>query len=89
MGGIEVKNNIALTVTVCIASSEGIGELQRERLHHSCAAAFQLERTNAWTTLASEGLSTFVAPSSSSAESMVSGRHPLYGRSRRASRRLV
>ena len=31
----------------------------------------------------------FVAPSSLSAESVVSGRHPLYRRSRRASRRLV
>ena len=39
-GGIEVENNIALTVTVCIASFEVIGELQRERLHHSRAAAF-------------------------------------------------
>ena len=27
-------------VTVCIASFEVIGELQRERLHHSRAAAF-------------------------------------------------
>ena len=40
MGSFEVKNNIALTVTVCIASFEAIGELQRERLHHSRAAAF-------------------------------------------------
>ena len=30
----EVKNNIALTVTVCIASFEVIGEFQRERLRH-------------------------------------------------------
>ena len=40
MGGVEVENDIALTVTVCIASFEVIGELQRERLHHSRAAAF-------------------------------------------------
>ena len=39
-GGIEVENNITLTVTVCIASFEVIGELQRERLRHSHAAAF-------------------------------------------------
>ena len=32
MGGFEVKNNIALTVMVCIAWFEAIGELQRERL---------------------------------------------------------
>ena len=36
-----------------------------------------------------EEVSIFVAPSSSSAESVVSGRHLLYRRSRRASRRLV
>ena len=35
----EVKNNIALTVTVCIASFEVIGELQRERLRQSRAKA--------------------------------------------------
>ena len=29
-GGFEVKNNIALTATVCIASFEAIGKLQRE-----------------------------------------------------------
>ena len=34
MGDIEVENNIALTVTVGIASFEVIGELQRERLRH-------------------------------------------------------
>ena len=39
-GGIEVENNIVLTVTICIASFEVIDELQRERLHHSRAAAF-------------------------------------------------
>ena len=39
MGGFEVKNNISLTVTVCIASFEAIGELQRERLHQSRAKA--------------------------------------------------
>ena len=39
-GDIEVENNIALMVTVCIASFKVIGELQREKLHHSRAAAF-------------------------------------------------
>ena len=37
---MEVKNNIALPVTVCIASFEAIGELQRDRLRHSRATAF-------------------------------------------------
>ena len=40
MSDFEVKNNIALTVTVCIASFEVISELQRERLHQSRAEAF-------------------------------------------------
>ena len=40
MGSFEVKTNIALTVTVCIASFKAIGELQRERLHQSRAAVF-------------------------------------------------
>ena len=35
-----VINNIASTVTVCIPSFEVIGELQRERLQQSWAAAF-------------------------------------------------
>ena len=35
-----VKNNIASTVTVCIASFEAIGEIQRKRLHQSRAAVF-------------------------------------------------
>ena len=40
MSDFEVKNNIALTVTVCIASFNVIGKLQRERLCQSCAEAF-------------------------------------------------
>ena len=40
MSDFEVKNNIALTVTVCIASFEVISELQRERLRQSHAKAF-------------------------------------------------
>ena len=40
MGGLEGQNNIALPVTFCIASFEAIGELQRDRLRHSRAAAF-------------------------------------------------
>ena len=39
-GSIDIKNIVALIVTVCIASFEVISELQRERLHHSHAAAF-------------------------------------------------
>ena len=72
MGGFEVKNNIALTGTVCIASFKVIGELQRE----TCVIHVPhrlLEWTNTWTTLASKELSTFVASSSSSAASVVSG----------------
>ena len=39
-GGFEVRNSIALTVTVCITSFEVIGELQRKILHQSHATAF-------------------------------------------------
>ena len=81
-GGFEVKNNIALTVIVCIVSFEAIGELQKERLHHSRAPAFKLEWTNTWTIPASEELSTFVAHlPSSSTRSVVGGSHLLYRRS--------
>ena len=44
MGSLEVENDIALTVMVCIALFEVISELQRERLHHSRAAAFSWNR---------------------------------------------
>ena len=40
MGGFQVKNNIVSPVTVCIASFEAIGELQRKRLRQSRAAVF-------------------------------------------------
>ena len=40
MGSFEVKNNIALTVTVYVASFKVISELQRERLCHSHATGF-------------------------------------------------
>ena len=40
MSDFEVKNNIALTVTVCIAWFEVSGKLQRERLRQSRAKAF-------------------------------------------------
>ena len=40
MGSFEVENSITLTVTVCIASFEVIGELQRERLRRSRTTAF-------------------------------------------------
>ena len=87
-GGFEVKNNIALTVMVLIASFKVIGELHRERLHHSHAAAFswnvwphgQLLQVNSW------------VPSSlprHRLHSVFSGRHLLYRRSRHALRRLV
>ena len=46
MGGFEVKNNIDLTVTVCIASFEAIGELQREKLRQSRAVEFMDERVD-------------------------------------------
>ena len=39
-GGFEIRNNIALTLAVCIASFEAISELQRKSLHRSCATAF-------------------------------------------------
>ena len=39
-GQFYVKNNIASTVTVCIASFEAIGELQRKRLRQLRAAVF-------------------------------------------------
>ena len=39
MSDFEVKNNIALVVTVCIGSFEVICELQRERLRQSRAKA--------------------------------------------------
>ena len=42
---VEVKNNIALMATVCIALFEAMGELQRERLCQSRATAFS---RNGW-----------------------------------------
>ena len=36
LGSFEVRNNITLMVTVCIASFQMIGELQRERLSVVC-----------------------------------------------------
>ena len=76
---------IASTVTVCIASFEAIGELQRKTLHQSRAAVFSW---NACTIPASEELSTFVAPSSSSTRSVVSDRHLLDGISRHTLRKI-
>ena len=40
MGCFKVKNNIALTATVCIALFKATGELLRERLRQSRVAAF-------------------------------------------------
>ena len=85
MGGFEVKNSNSLIVTVCIASLEAIGELQRERLHHSCATEFNWNGQNAWTSPASEELSTLVIVYTERGY----GRHLLYGRSQHALRRLV
>ena len=72
-GSFEVKNNIALTVTVCIALFEVIGEVQRERLCQSRATAF----SGNGQTHGSEELSTFISPSSLSTQSVVSGRNLL------------
>ena len=58
MGGFEVRNDIALTVTVCIASLKAIGDLQRRILRQSCASV-KLEWTNMLTIPASEELSAF------------------------------
>ena len=38
--GFEVRNIVALTVTVSIASFKMIGKLQSERLRESCAVGF-------------------------------------------------
>ena len=86
-GSFEVKNNITLMATVCTALLKVISELQRERLRQS--RCVQLEWTNTQTILTSEELSTFIAPSSSSTQSVVSGRYLLYGISQRGSLRLV
>ena len=37
LGGFQVRNNLATTLTVCIASFKTIGKLQREKLHQSRA----------------------------------------------------
>ena len=39
-GGFQVRNNLATTLTACIASFKTIGKLQREKLHQSRAIAF-------------------------------------------------
>ena len=75
MGGFEAKNNIALVITVCIASLEVIVKLQREKLRQSRAVA--LKCMNAWTITATEELNNFVALSSPSTQSVISGRHLL------------
>ena len=36
MGGFEVRNNIALMITVCIALFKAIGELQKEKTSVTC-----------------------------------------------------
>jgi len=59
MSSFEVKNNITLMVTVCFASFEAIGELQREKLCQSHAAVF---RWNERTISTSKELSAFVTP---------------------------
>ena len=41
MSGFEFRNNIALTITVCIALFKVIDELQRKRLHQSRATVFR------------------------------------------------
>ena len=42
MAGSEVKINVTLMVTVCIASFKAIGKLQKEGLHQLHAVAFAL-----------------------------------------------
>ena len=66
MTSFEVKNNITLMLTVCFASLEAIGELQREKLRQSHAAVF---RWNERIISTSEELSAFVTLLSSSAQS--------------------
>ena len=81
MGGFEVKHNIALMVMIYIASFEVIGELQRERLHKSRDIVFSLN---------GQTRGQFMqVPLSSYTQSVVSGRHLLYGRSRHTLWRLV
>ena len=69
MGGFEDRNNIALMVMVCIVSFEVISELQRKRLRQSCAASLGWNRQTHGQFLQ---VSTFVAPSLSSTQSMIS-----------------
>ena len=77
-----------MTLTVCIASFKTIGKLQREKLHLTCHS-IELERTDAWIIPVSEELIAFIAPSSSSTQSIVSGRHLSCVKSRHVSRRFV
>ena len=37
LGGFQVRNNLATTLTVCITSFKTIGKLEREKLHQSRA----------------------------------------------------
>ena len=57
---------------------------QMKRLHHSRAAVFSWNKYVVKSCNYSKELSTFIVPSPSSTHSVVSGRHLLYGRSRRA-----
>ena len=77
------SKTITLTVTVCIASFEAIGEFHREKLRQSSAAAFNWNGQTG-----GNSCKCFVTPSSSSTHSIVTGSH-LYGRSRQASQWLV
>ena len=74
----EVKNNITLTVTVCIASFEVIGEVQRERLHQSRAKALSWNGRTRGQFLQVKSQ----VPSSLPHHCPLSGRQLLYERSR-------
>ena len=67
-----MENNITLMVMVCIVLFEVIGELRRERLHHSRATVFNWNGQMRGQLLQAKVLNTFVTPLSSSAESAVS-----------------
>ena len=77
MGSFKVKNNIALMAMDCIALFKAISELQREKLCQSRTVPFSWNGQMRGQFLQAKGLemNNFVAPLSSSTQSMVGGRH--------------
>jgi len=71
LGGFEVRNNIATTLIVCIALLRRSVNF-KGKMRQSRAIAFTW---NARRHGVSEELITFIAPSSSFTQSVVSGRH--------------